>query len=236
MSTVICLGGGEIGCLGVRSLLGDGARVLVVDPDEDCLARPLCQRRVDSPDKVLVCSEGQALYMKGDGIDVLADVLQRWTPDQVVPAAPGHLAARLAMAWSLRSYRPIVPFGGPLLKVVDALPSDTVQLIDSIQGVLAASHMPSDMLCREGCEQPSVCPVTGNGLTPMHQHVDRALAEAVDRCSVMVTAGAKVGAIRGSDIRKMFDILGNMGEGMTVGIATSCRCHAIVNIFRYGSE
>lgn len=236
MSTVICLGGGEIGRLGVRSLLGDGARVLVVDPDENCLARSLCQRRVDSADEVLDCGEGQALYMKGDGIDVLADVLQRWTPDQVVPAAPGHLVARLAMARSLRSYRPIVPFGGPLLKMVDALPADAVQLIDSVQGVLAASHMPSHMLCREGCEQPSACPVTGKELTPMHQYVDRALAEAVDRRAVLVTTGTKVGAIRGSDIRRMLDVLGGAGEGVTVGIATSCRCHAIVNVFRRGGE
>jgi len=236
MSTVICLGGGEIGRLGVRSLLGDGARVLVVDPDESCLARPLCQRRVDSADEVLDCAEGRALYLKGDGVDVLTDVLQRWTPDQVVPAAPGHLAARLAMAWSLRSYRPIVPFGGPLLKMVDALPADTVQLIDSVQGVLAASHMPSDMRCREGCEQPSVCPATGKELTPMHQLVDRALAETVDRRSVMVTIGTKVGAIRGGDIREMLDVLDSLGAAMTMGIATSCRCHAIVNIFRFGSE
>lgn len=236
MSTAICLGGGRIGRLGTQGLLDDGARVLVVDPDENCLARPLCQQSVDSPDKVLYCREGQALYLKGDGVDVLMEVLQRWTPDHVVPAAPGHLTARLAMAWSLREYRPIHPFGGPILKMVDMLPADTVQLLDSAQGVLAASHMPSDALCLEGCEQPSVCPVTGKEQMPMHELMDHALAGAVDQRSVMVTTGTAVGAIRGTDIRSMLDTLGSMVEGMTVGIATSCRCHAIVNIFRAGAD
>ena len=96
--------------------------------------------------------------------------------------------------------------------------------------------MPADASCQEGCSQPSVCPVTFKELTPMDVLVDRALTGAADRRSVLVTSGSKAGAIRGTDIRKMLDALSRVGEGMTVGIATSCRCHAIVNIFRYGGR
>lgn len=234
MSTAICLGGGEIGRLATQDLLDDGFRVLVVDPREDCLARSLCLCSTDSPDKVLDYGQDQAIFIKGDGVEVLVDVLQRWTPDRVVPAMPGHLAARLAMEWSIRTYRPLQPFGAPLLKVVDALPSGSVQLLDSVQGVLVASHMPSGMVCLEGCEQAHVCSVTGKELTPMHQLVDEALAGAVDRRCVMATQGSRAGAIRGNDVRAMLDALGEVREGMTVGIATSCRCHAISNIFRCG--
>lgn len=237
MSTAICLGGGEIGRLGIQDLLDEGARVLLVDPDENCSARLLCDRSVCSPDAVLESDEGEVLYLKGDGPAVLADVLHRWTPSKIVPAAPGHLAARLAMAWANRTYRRLHPFGGSLLRVVDMLPPGTVQMLDSANGVLVASNMPSGMACRIECGQPSVCPVTGNeNPTPMYCLIDKALVEAADRRSVLVTSGTRVGVLQGESIREMLDVLNNMEGGMTIAIATSCRCHAIVNMFRLGGN
>ncbi|HOB38992.1 MAG TPA: hypothetical protein PKI40_08030 [Methanomassiliicoccaceae archaeon] len=233
MSTAVCLGGGEIGRQGIRCLLEEGARVLLVDPNENCLARSLCQGTVDTPDQVLDHEDGKALYLKGDGSDVLADIMLRWIPDEVIPAAPGHLAAHLAMAWSSKRYRNLHPFGGPLLRAVDVLPTGTVQFIDSVNGIMMASHMPSGTDCQEDCEQPSICPVTGKGpLTPMNKLIERALAETVDRHSILVTHGRKVGKIRGDTIKDMLEVIDRAGEGTIIGIATSCRCHAIANIFR----
>lgn len=234
MLTVVCLGGGEIGRLGVQSSLREGARVLLVDPDEGCMARSLCNRSVDDADRLLDAAAGDVLYMRGDGTVVLADLIHRWVPDQVVPAAPGHLAARLAMEWYRRHDRELHPFGGPLLRAVAALPAGIVQLIDSTQGVMVTSYMPSGKSCCPECDRPPVCPVTGKErLAPMHRLVDAALAGAVDRRSVLVTVGEEVGILHGDDLKGTLDMLDDAADGATMGIATSCGCHAIVNLFRH---
>ena len=66
----------------------------------------------------------------------------------------------------------------------------------------------------------------------MNKLIERALAETVDRHSILVTHGRKVGKIRGDMIKDMLEVIDRAGEGTIIGIATSCRCHAIANIFR----
>jgi hypothetical protein len=55
----------------------------------------------------------------------------------------------------------------------------------------------------------------------------------VDRRFVMATTGtSQFGGIRGSELQVMLTALDDLEEGTTCGIATACRCHGIINLFR----
>ncbi|NLI73889.1 MAG: NAD(P)-dependent oxidoreductase [Euryarchaeota archaeon] len=233
MSIAFCIGGGKIGRTGVQSLLDEGAKVLLVDPDENCLARSLCHLSVEDPDSIIDCEEGQALYLKRDGIEVLIEVFRRWVPDQIIPAVKGHLAARLAMAWANETHHSIHPSGNLLLKITDMLPIDSVQFMDNAQGVLITSHMTTGSICKVGCGQPLTCPVTNKRSMPMYQLIDQALTNIIEKYSILVTQGANIGVLDGQDVKSMLNIIDNLEDGATFSVTTSCRCHAIVNLFRY---
>jgi hypothetical protein len=171
------------------------------------------------------------LFLLGDGVRTLADILDEWTPDLVVPAAPGHLAALAALERGHRRYRELVPAPNLLAPVSERLPPRAVCLTDERNAVLVTSFM-GDGLCVEDCPQPTACPVTGRAnAVPMHELLDAALELAVDRHAVLSTAGpGSVGGLRGSDLVAMLAMVDEAGAGDTIGIATSCRCHGVVNL------
>jgi hypothetical protein len=217
----------------VSEARGIGYRVLVVDRDERCLARSLTDSATEIPSDILRAGKEDALFLPGDGVRTLADILGEWVPDLVVPAAGGHLAALLAVEHCRRQSRALVPAPDLLSSVRDRLPSRWVCLADEPSAVLVTSYMDGGS-CMEDCSQPVTCPVTGSTNTvPMHELIDAALRSAVDHRIVLVTSDlGAVGGVRGGDLIAMLSMLDEAGPGNTIGIATSCRCHGVLNLMR----
>ncbi|NLK26222.1 MAG: hypothetical protein GX307_06590 [Euryarchaeota archaeon] len=233
MHTVVCVGGGKIGSLAVTRARQMGDRVVVIDSDEGCLARKLCRKEVTNIGLALELEAGEAVFVKGDGVLVLWSIMQSWVPDLVVPGIRGHMLARLAMkqvnAWD----RELTPSPDLLDGAVQALPPDIIQLIDREWGVLITSFMPRGGSCQEDCEQPKICPVSGKSHPiPMHRLIEQAMRKSVDHHAVLVTCGTGAGSLRGEDIQGLFHTLEEMKDGETCGIATSCSCHGLINMFR----
>ena len=118
--------------------------------------------------------------------------------------------------------------------LVGKLPPRSVLISDDRLGVIVTSHMPEGRMCREDCEQPQICPVSGIPiLSPMYRSITEALSGSVDRHFVLTTAGTgQFGGIEGSELKLMLASLDDLEEGATCGIATACRCHGIINLFQ----
>jgi hypothetical protein len=230
MDTVVCVGGGVIGSQAATEARQRGDHALVIDSDEHCPAAQIADRKASEADEILEAGGGEVLFLPGDGITVLDDLMLRWTPERVVPGTPGHLAARLAVA---RTKGELVPFADALADLERALPPNTVQLVDREHAVIVASFMPPGGTCIERCPRPPVCPVTGRSLPePMHVVVSTALAGTVNHAIVLVTAGTGIGSIAGKDLQAALWTVDRLSEGETLGIATSCTCHAVINLLQ----
>lgn len=232
MRTVVCIGGGRFGSRAAAEARDRGDRVLVVDNDEHCRARAISSSATDRG-AVLQAGREEILFLRGDGVGTLADILTEWTPDVIVPAARGHLAALVAVEWVRRHGRKVVPTPERVAALTDGLPPRSVCLVDERNGILATSFM-NEGACADGCSQPALCPVTGRrNEVAMSELIAAALKRSSDRSVVLVTSGA-VGGISGSELSAMLSLLDEAEEGDIVGIATACRCHGVINLLRIG--
>jgi len=233
MDTVVCVGGGAIGSQAARDARRNGDRVLVIDRDERCPSAGLADRRASEADEVLAARPGEVLFLLRDGVAALGDLMLRWTPDLVVPATPGHLAARLAVERARARGRELVPCPDALDDVELALPPGTVQLADREHAVIVTSYMPPGGTCIDRCPRPLVCPVTSHPLPgPMHAAVGTALAASSFRTVVLTTSGTGVGGMAGKDLRALLRAVDQLKESETLGVATACSCHGVANLLR----
>jgi len=234
MRTVVCIGGGRFGAMAAIEARRIGARVLVVDREERCFARKSSTAVTEEPSSILSVGEGDVLFLKGDGTVTLLDILDRWVPDIVIPAASGHLAALLAVEYGHRQGRGLVPASDRLPELVEALPPRSVRLFDARNSLIVTSFMEVGGLCLEGCGQPTTCPVTGeSNPVPMHECIAESLMGLVDKHVVLVTSGVgTVGGISGRELKSLLHRLDESERGVTWGVATSCRCHGIINLLR----
>ena len=234
MRTVVCNGGGSIGSRAADEARRTGARALVIDMDRNCLASRSANAVIDNADSVLDVEAGKVLLLIGDGTSILLDIMERWVPDVVVPGARGHMAGHLAVAYCRSKGLELTPDPDLMKSMIEALPSQSIVLRDHRLAVIATSYMSEDGTCIDDCEQPDTCPVTGAPLpSPMHDVIEEALKEVVDNSIILRTSSIRVmGGIRGSGLAAMLSTMGSLEGGRTVGVATACRCHGIINLFR----
>lgn len=228
---VFCAGGGAVGTAGANTALSQGMSVVVMDTRPDCQA---CQSdNVDVTTLSAVDPERTDViqFVVGDSVDGLLQLCRTRVPDLVIPAIGGHFAARVAVEYLSQRDTKIVPCPPLLDRMVRRFPEDELLSRDEANAVLVASMMPAGGTCETDCPQPRMCPVTGRyRRIPMHELIGSIVAEETDR-SVVLTVGTlgSVGVIAGSDLLGMFRQLEGLGERDTFAIATSCKCHGIVN-------
>ncbi len=235
MNTVVCIGGGRIGTEAARAGRMRGDRVLVVDMDAACVASSLADIVAPGPDCVLDAAPGEVQLFVGEGAATLDDIMARWVPDMVVPAARGHFAALLAVHHCQERGQRLEPL--VTADLVGALPPSSVVLSDDRYGMVVTSYMRPGGTCPDDCDQPVICPVTGSrSAVPMHRSIKEALERTVDRSFVLESTGTgNYGSVSGSDLRSMLTNLDTIEDGVTIGVATACQCHGIMNIFRMSS-
>jgi hypothetical protein len=230
----VCIGGGNFGSRAAIASKLQGAVTVVIDPDPGCAARAVATRRVERLEDVDYDLSGEVQFMQADGLEVLADVIERRCPHIIVPASPGHLMARAAIFLLAKRGLDAVPYAWGYDRIAGRLDDDIVLIADRDDAIVVTSYMDEGMMCRDVCPQPSVCPVTGREHErPMYEVVGDAMegvcTETYLLRSLLLSDRGGVGGILGEDVRTLMEGVGTMNKGMTVSIATSCSCHAVVN-------
>jgi hypothetical protein len=209
-----------------------GASVVIVDPNSLCLARESADVVLSDTPSIDPHLGGKTQLLPGDAISTLLELMVNDPPDLVVPAGGGHFAARLAMEYARKRGKSLAP--DPLLmeRLADFLPTEVVQLRDVSNALLITSHMPSGFVCVIGCHRPPRCPVTGRKIhPPMNEILNKALSYA-DRSTLLVTQEmGEVGVLASSDLNAMFETIDDLYNRETYGVATTCSCHGVTNLF-----
>jgi len=235
---VVCVGGGLMGTRAALAARQMGACVLVMDVSPSCMVRSSVDIVLDGLTEFDSGLSSSIQFVVCDGVEGLLSIMHTFTPKLVVPAVPGHMAAKLAMIHSRAKGVFLHPSGSVGQGLLRTLPQENVLVADTENGVLITSYMTPDGVCAEGCTQPVVCPITGfRKDVPMHELLRRSLVDAMDCARVLVSwqlDGA--GGVMGDDVRAMLDEVELLRHGETYGVATSCVCHGIVNTFEVVRE
>lgn len=231
---LVCVGGGRIGSDAALLGKGKGWTVVVIDRDKACYAKGIADEILHFSILGGFLKEGKVTLVLGDATEVLLHIIEKRIPEYVVPGASGHLLAKFSVSFLERRGLLLKPDSPSSIEVVRQLPGEIVQVLDEENGLIVVSRMPQDLACLDDCKQPMNCPVTSDVLSsPVHEIINNTISGCTDRGVVAVTSWlGHYGALKGSTIEKTLDILRDLKEGELLGIATSCRCHGIINLLR----
>ncbi len=229
---VLIAGGGIFGTRALRHSLESGYRTLVIDIDDSCCARSLCEKVADDFSDI---GPGEAGLITGKAVHETLRILSEDPPDVIVPCIPGHLAG-LVVASAMEEHDvPFVKGSRKMIEVMSEVDPVLVFKSDLRNGLLVASLMPPGGTCDPGCGQPEdYCPVSG---LKKGRKMDAVLSEACSKTvdvSLVLTShlmGSGVGCFDASQLIELIGtVVGSQGP-LSVAVGTSCSCHGILSFF-----
>lgn len=229
-SRLLCLGGGSI-CEAVMDRLSqDEVRLVVLDIDPGCKVSRRCQR---SPSLDRIWDGRGPVLVVGDAIEMAVDMLDRFRIDLLVPSVPGHAMGRLAMAWGGGR---LSPRGSTALldDLNEALSDHGTATMDPENGTTVSTMNTGPVRCPLDCIQEGICPITGQA---RELDMDEALEDVLGRHSIrgLVIRPVRVGQYGAITHEQLLDLkllVDGSKTGDVVAVATSCSCHAIMNVFK----
>jgi len=234
---ILIVGGGNFGVKALQHL-SKIDRVLVVDPNGNCLAKDYVEYVVRDLEEFLVTERHGTALLIADGAEILAKLLEkRITLRYVVPAAPMHVAYEALKNFLKWRGFDVKPFHGTtsIARELEVLGVEVRSA--SSYGMLVASYMPFNMKCRLPCSEPSVCPVTGKVKPAQLYNALNSTLNKYFRKSLVLRSILLAECVGGYDPKPLQDFATELSNEITngdvVAIATACSCHGIVNIFAY---
>jgi len=232
---VFVMGGGKFGTNALRYLKTQGSKVLVVDINPNCKAKPEADIQADNLEIWNSLKNGQPAFLAGDAYKLLLDLYETSVPDFVVTAIQGNTIANTVQNWFTKNGYKTEPYIEGVSGVLDNLPKSLVFVRENTS-FIAASYMYSDKRCKTNCPAPkNVCALTGRPKpASMESLLKFAVFGVADHCilfsSPLLTAG--LGAIKGPDICPLFKQLETYPKPFILALGTACDCHGVVSLIR----
>jgi hypothetical protein len=227
---LVCVGGGRWGTKGATIAKKAGARVVVIDLSQDCLASGVADAILAEKDMRGAKIEGIVLVI-GEVTGVLANILKYGNPQWIIPAIPGGIASKLTEKWLTTRRLKITKRKFLVKRALAGLPQKLVLAKNS--GTIISSYMPKGMRCEIPCSQPKICPVTGrNKVAPMHVLLEFSLSEVVDHYKIFVSRDlGGVGVVSGAEVKEWLEYIERLEPPYSLAVAISCGCHANTALF-----
>jgi len=227
---LVCAGGGRWGARGATIAKEAGARAIVIDLNQSCLASEVVDRI--SADKNMRGAEieGTVLVI-GEVTEVLANILRYESPRWVIPAILGGIAGKLTEKWLAMKQLKVTKSKFLVKRALTGLPERVV--LSKGLGTITSSYMPNGMLCETPCSQPKICPVTGRKkVAPMYELLEFSLSETVNHHRIFVAQDlGGVGGVSGAEVKEWLEYLEGLEPPYSLGVAISCGCHANTALF-----
>jgi hypothetical protein len=227
---LVCVGGGHWGAKGAMIAKQAGARAVVIDLNQSCLASKVADAILAEKEIRETRIEGTVLVI-GEVTDVLANILRYENPRWIVPAIPGGIAGKLTEKWVAIKRLKITKSKFLVKRALAGLPEKLV--LSRGPGTIISSYMPKGMWCKIPCSQPKICPVTGRKKSaPMYELLEFSLSETVDYCKIFVSQDlGGVGAVSGPEVKGWLEHLEGLKAPYSLAVAISCGCHANTALF-----
>jgi len=227
---LVCAGGGRWGAEGATIAKEVGARAIIIDLNQSCLASKVADAILSEKEMKEAKTEGTVLVI-GEVVDVLAEILKYDSPRWIVPAIPGGIAGKLTEKRLATKQFKITKSKSLAKRALTGLPKKVV--LSQGSGTITSSYMPKGMWCQMPCSQPKICPVTGRKkVAPMYELLEFSLSETVDYYRIFVSQDlGGVGAISGAEVEEWLEYIEGLEAPYSLAVALSCECHANTALF-----
>jgi hypothetical protein len=231
-------GGGKYGSGALKFFLKTPEwKTVICDENENCEASHLVKTstKLSGLNDVQEITEPRLII--GDAVETLTQLLlQGIVPEVVVPCVPFHFAAKVLTSYLANRTLSVRPLVEPLKEAFEKSQLQGIEYrIDERHALAVASKMPFDLRCAAGCIQPQKCPVTKKELRkPMYDLVAELLKlSKVEFVKVLRShlLSPNVGGFSGEELKQSLDF-SVTNKPRTLALATSCSCHAVMNVFR----
>lgn len=225
----LVLGGGKFGTVAFKGLITKSRRVIVVDKDPKCPASMAMRMVCSDPSK---CAVGSRLVVD-DAASYAAKIMRGGSiPNIIVPAIPGNSLAMIFARWISDMGFSVEPDADSLKKASKEIPKELVLALKEDVATLILSYA-KDFICSPWCDEPEVCPVTGEKIPePVHLIITK-----LDYCtynkifrSALISKG--IGAVEGKKVYSELISLPEDKEVYTISVGTACQCHGLITFLR----
>ena len=231
---ILIVGGGNAGLRAFKYCKKKKAKILIVDPDRNCILRHhteyfLEPNEISEIDSIVTSSE--SVLIQG-GIGTAFRLLDQFRFILIFPTVPLHLSATFAVHYLTKLGKKIYPDKDIFPKILEKIPSNLIFNIDHKKAIATLSYMPEGLECKEKCSSPIVCPVTGiEKSAPLFEIINSAILDLDGIVLESLQMEPGLGAIEGHSIYELFEFVKNKNQFI---IATASRCHGIINALKVG--
>lgn len=227
---VVIVGGGRWGTRGATIAKEAGARAVIIDLNQNCLASKVVDAILNEKEMREAKIEGMALVI-GDLTDVLVNILKYRHPQWIVPAVPGGIASKLTEKWLAIKQLKVTKNKFLVKRALTGLPKRVV--LSKGLGSITSSYMPKGMWCQIPCPQPKICPVTNRKkVASMYELLEFSLSEVVSYYKIFVAQDlGGVGAMSGPEVQEWLEYVEGLVPPYSLAVAISCECHANTALF-----
>jgi len=234
---ILIVGGGHFGKEAIISSKSSLAKVILIDPNENCLASSFADEKVYNYDfeKLSKINSGKAIFFIVDGIEFLIKLIKEGKiPDFIAPAVPGHLAAKVLKTFLEDSGLKVETFF-EVGKIIEDIPKSLIINANKENGIIVLSYMPKDKSCNLPCDQPKeYCKTTKRPkFGPIYKLMEFAIWNKVDTYCILRSYKLEtaVGCFEGEIFYSFLNELKTKSPPYNLAIVTSCGCHGVVNFF-----
>ncbi|MFX0135089.1 MAG: NAD(P)-dependent oxidoreductase [Candidatus Hodarchaeota archaeon] len=231
---ILIVGGGKVGLSAFKYCKKKKAKILIVDPDRNCILRNYIEYFLE-PNEISeiesLISSSESILIQG-GIGTAFRLLDQFKFIYIFPTVPLHLSATFAVHYLTKLGKKIYPDTIIFSKLLEKISSDLIYNIDDKKAIATLSYMPEGLECKEKCSSPMVCPVTGIEKTaPLFEIINSAIHDFNGIVLESVQMEPGLGAIEGNSIYNLFEYIKNKNKFI---ITTASRCHGIINALKVG--
>jgi len=226
---VVVIGGGKYGSKAVKALRGRARRIVVIDNDPQCPARPQSDRACSLGDHISF-ADGIS-FIAADGSSTLLRIFSSGiVPDYVVPSIPQNVMAQLFRAWTASKGLEAIPDPKKTRSAGHSLSKEVLAHTDAEKGHIIVSFS-NGKTCSPLCLEGGRCPLSGE---PRPMSMFRILSAQFKggACKIFQShlLAPEVGGIEGDDIADAFNsLLPKLHNGAQLAIGTACMCHGTID-------
>lgn len=233
---ILIVGGGKAGLHAFKYCKKKKAKILIVDPDRNCILRHhieyfLAPNEISEIDSIVTSSE--SVLIQG-GLKTSFSLLSQFKFIYIFPTVPLHLAATFVVHYLTKLGKKVYPDKEMFSKIINKIPSDLILDVDKQKAIMILSYMPEGLECKKNCSSPIVCPVSGiEKPAPLFEIINSKISNLNGIVLESKQLEPGLGAIEGNSIYNLFKFIKNKNH---ITIATASRCHGLLNTFKVGVD
>ena len=238
----VIVGGGFFGTKALMYFARKKYKIIVIDINPKCKSSAYVKKIVEITDNdinvLLKRLDQSPILVIGDAPRIIAKMFhQNIIPAFIVPTAPFHVAARICEEYLKLNKFNVIYEANPVKYLCEVIANKWYIRKSINYGMAVISRIPFTTKCPSTTCKANICPITGRNIDiPLHSELEECLEKLTNLGYIndyivikSILLNSEIGCI--SPLPLLL-FLSRIKKNTIIAIATSGKCHGVVNFFR----